>query len=240
MSGYDSLVKLPSGADPWDYITVEVSAISWRGISAAFPSPGETAVVIGQGLIGAFGAMWLLQHGARVIVVDLEESRLARARTWGATAALHGRDADIREQILAHCPPGGADIAVESSSTVAGAQLAAGVLRPTPYRALASGYPVATLRSAAGVWPRLVLQATYTWQEPSGPSGVIGGEGVLVLRPGDRTVADRLAVLDQIRDGHLPVADIVPAPTPVASAPDAYRQLRDHPESLSAVAFSWQ
>ncbi len=239
VEGYDSLVKLPAGADPWDYITAEVSAISWRGVSCAFPAPGETAVVIGQGLIGAFNARWLLVQGARVIVVDLEESRLERARRWGALATLNGRDADIREQILAHCPEGGADIAIESSSTIEGARLAAGVLRQPVYRTLHAAYPVTALRSCANVWPRLVFQATYMQQLTMGPGGLAGSEGVLVLKPGDRTVGDRLATVDQIRAGNLPVGDIIDTPTPVEEAPEAYRTLRDNPGAVSAVAYEW-
>ncbi len=240
VTGYDAVLKLPAGADPWDYVMTEVAAISWRGVSAAFPAPGETAVVVGQGLIGAFNARWLLAHGARVIVVDLEQTRLERARRWGVVAALNGRAADIREQVLAYCPPGGADIAIDASASLAGARLAASVLRQPVYRSLHEAYPVGMLRSAAAIWPRLVFQATYTWQEPLGPGGLSAGEGVLVLKPGDRTVGDRLAVIDQIRTGNLPVADLLEAPTPVEQAPEAYRLLRDHPEALSAVAYAWQ
>lgn len=47
------MLKLPAGADPWHYVVTEIAAISWRGVTAAFPAPGETAVVVGQGLIGA-------------------------------------------------------------------------------------------------------------------------------------------------------------------------------------------
>ncbi|MCG2659092.1 MAG: alcohol dehydrogenase catalytic domain-containing protein [Kiritimatiellae bacterium] len=35
VSGYDSVLKLPENADPWDYVAMEVAAISWRGASAA-------------------------------------------------------------------------------------------------------------------------------------------------------------------------------------------------------------
>ncbi len=50
-------------------------------VLAAYPEYAEEE----EGLVGAFAAKWLLVQGARVIVVDLEESRLARARKWGAT-----------------------------------------------------------------------------------------------------------------------------------------------------------
>jgi hypothetical protein len=64
VAGYDAVLKLPAGADPWDYVLVEVSAVSWRGTSIASPARGETAVVVGQGLIGAFAARWLLYQAS--------------------------------------------------------------------------------------------------------------------------------------------------------------------------------
>lgn len=240
VAGYDAVLKLPVDADPWQYIAVEVAAISWRGVTCAFPARGETAVVIGQGMIGAFNTKWLLYHGARVIVVDLEESRLARARKWGVTAALNGRLSDIREQILAYCPSGGADIVIESSASLEGAKLASSVLRQPVYRTLNADYPVTALHANAQLWPRLVFQATYAKTLELKPGELTGGEGTLVLKPGDRTVGDRLAVLDRIREGLLPTADILDQPTPVAEAPVAYLRLRDNPGQYSALAFKWR
>lgn len=238
VTGYDAVLKLPAGANPWDYIVTEVAAISWRGVTAAFPAPGETAVVIGQGLIGALNAKWLLYHGARVIVVDLIASRLERARRWGVTAALDGRDPRIRERVLAHCD-GGADIVVESSASMDGAKLAASLLRqPAPQRDNLA-YPVEALHRDAHVWPRLVFQASYTRQLELPPGGLVGVEGALVLSPGDRTVGDRQAVIERIRAGDLKVADIVDQPTPVAEAPAAYRQLQEHPDRVGTIAFAW-
>jgi threonine dehydrogenase-like Zn-dependent dehydrogenase len=238
VKGYCAVLKLPAGADPWDYVMAEVAAISWRGVTSAFPAPNETAIVIGQGLIGAFNARWLLLHGARVIVVDLEESRLDRARKWGVCAALNGRDPDLRERILAHCEDG-ADIVIESSASVVGAKLAPTLLRQPAARRMNTAYAVPELHSNAHAWPRLVYQASYTQTIETGPSGPGGPEGVLVLRPGDRTVQDRLAVIEHIRAGRLNVADILGSPTPVTEAPQAYLELRDHPDRRVAVAFDW-
>jgi 3-hydroxyethyl bacteriochlorophyllide a dehydrogenase len=239
VTGYDSVLKLPAGAKPWDYIATEVSAIAWRGVSMAYPAPGETAVVIGQGLIGAFNALWLLHHGARVIVVDLLESRLARALKWGAAAAVNPKDGDAREQILA-LAPGGADIVIESSSSKPGVELANQILRqPTP-RVMNTDYPVAALHGNAHFWPRLVYQANYTYSHEVRPGGLTGGEGVLVMKPGDRTVGDRLQVLDLIRRGKLPIEDIVKKPTPVEEAPEAYFKLRDNPDKVNTIVYQWR
>lgn len=238
VSGYDSVLKLPDGADPWDYVAVEVAAISWRGVSAAFPAPGETAVVIGQGLIGAFNTLWLRHHGARVIAVDLVEARLARARKWGALT-VNAADGDAREQILALAPDG-ADIAIESSGSKPGVELANRVLRQPASRVLNDDYPVAALHANAHFWPRLVYQATYTHSHEVTPGGLTGGEGTLVLKPGDRTVGDRLQVLELVRQSKLPLADIVTDAVPVAEAPQAYFDLRDNPDQHNTIVFDWQ
>lgn len=238
-SGYGAAaLKLPENADPWDYVTVETSAISWRGVSSAFPAAGETAVVIGQGLIGAYAARWLLMLDARVIVTDLEASRLDRARGWGAAAAVDGSAPDVQEQIFSHCEDG-ADIVIEASGSTAGARLAASILRQPAAQRGNDGYPLEELHTDAHYWPRLVYQASAYENMELPPRGLSEGEGVLLLAPADRRVDDRLAVIEHIRRGKLPVAEIVDRPTPVDDAPQAYRLLRDHPAEASAVAFQW-
>ncbi|MBN1864428.1 MAG: zinc-binding dehydrogenase [Victivallales bacterium] len=238
VTGYDAVLKLPAGADPWDYITVEVAAISWRGVTCAFPAAGETAVVIGQGMIGAFNAKWLLYHGAKVIVLDLEETRLERARRWGVAAAIKASDSDIKERIMALCD-GGADIVIESSASRSGAELATRILRQPVYRSLNKGYPVAAMHSNPHLWPRLVFQANYTHMIECSPSGNVGAEGVIIMKPGDRTVEDRLAVIERVRTKYLDVKDIIESATPVGKAAENYKTLKEKPGIMSALAFKW-
>ncbi len=240
VTGYQCVLKLPEGARPWDYVALEVSAISWRGTSIAFPAAGETAVVIGQGLIGAFAARWLMHHGARVIVVDLVESRLARARKWGAAAAINATS-DAREQVLA-LAPGGADIVIEASASKPGVELANSIIRQPIPRVMNTNYPLASMHNDPHFWPRLVYLAGfagYMHKHETSPGALAGGEGTLVLKPSDRTTGDRLAAMERIRKGDLPLADIVTKPTPVAEAPKAYFQLRDHPDQYNTIVYEW-
>ena len=238
VTGYDAVLKLPEGCDPWDYIPLEVAAISWRGTSITFPAPGETAVVVGQGLIGAFAAKWLLYHGARVIVVDLCESRLNKARKWGVAAALGGNAPDIRDRILSYCP-GGADIVVEASASTRGAELAGSLLRQPASRAQNREYSVPALHSDAHFWPRVSFLASYPQSFQTGPNGLVTVEGAIVCKSGDRSLGDRLAVMERIRQGDLLVADIIEGATPVDQAPQAYAELRDHSDRKAALAFKW-
>ena len=229
-------MKLPQGADPWHYVHAEVAAISWRGASIAYPAPGETAVVIGQGIIAAFAARWLICLGAGVMVVDLEESRLKQALKWGALSAFNGREPDVRKKILNQCS-GGVDIVVEASSSISGVKLAGSILRQPAPRILNENYPIADMHTNAHLWPRLVLLATYSQTLDTGPGGLFNVEGAVVLKPMDRTTGDRQEVVERIRSGDLPISDILKAPVPVEDAPAAYAQLRDNPSQQTALAF---
>lgn len=236
----DAVVKLPPGADPWDYVCAEIAAISWRGVSIAFPAPGETAVVIGQGLIGAFAAKWLLYHGAKVIVTDLEEARLARARQWGAIA-VPARTENLTEELAALMGGRGADIVVEASASMPGAIMAAALVRQPLLGRFPADFRVPSLHADAHAWARLVFLASYYNQKfefPS-PAGAMKVDGALVLKPQDRGLDDRLKVIERIRAGDLKTADIVAKPTPVAEAQRAYLELRDQPAKHSALAFQW-
>lgn len=65
---------------------IELAAITHHGISTTMLASGDTAVVIGQGLIGAQATRWPQRHGVRVVVANLVTERLILARAWGARA----------------------------------------------------------------------------------------------------------------------------------------------------------
>jgi 3-hydroxyethyl bacteriochlorophyllide a dehydrogenase len=234
-----SPVRLPDKADPWQYVTAEVAAISWHGVSIASPCAGETALVVGQGLIGAFAAKWLLNQGVRVVVTDLEESRLERARRWGATGVVSARDPDARERIQSYFE-NGVDISVEASSTMAGCRLASSLLKNTLEVSNEESYHLPGLRANPFKWPRMIYLACYTDTVETHPAGLVGREGAVVFRPSDRNVGDRQMVVEFIKQGHLPVSDFVDAALPVEKAPEAYKNLREQPGKYSAAAFHWK
>ncbi len=238
IKGNCSPVHLPENAEPWQYVTAEVAAISWHGVSIASPCAGETALVVGQGLIGAFAAKWLLNKGVRVLVTDLEESRLERARRWGA-ATVSAKDPDVRERILSYFE-GGVDISVEASSTMAGSRLASSLLKKTIEAVVEESYHLPGLQSNPFKWPRMIYLATYTDTVETHPGGLADNEGVLVFRPSDRKVGDRQTVIEFIRQGHLPVSDFVDAALPVEKAPEVYKNLKERPGQYSAAAFRWK
>jgi 2-desacetyl-2-hydroxyethyl bacteriochlorophyllide A dehydrogenase len=236
-TGEDRPVVLPRGAKPLDYVITEVSAISYRGVQAAAAKSGETAVVLGQGVIGAFSAAWLHARGCRVIVADLEANRLERALAWGAAAAVNIADGNAAERILTLCD-GGADIVVESSGTTPGAKLACQLVRRKP-QAFSGEYRVEPMSFYAGQWSRLVFQAGYLEEISINPFDFFAGEGLTVLTPADHGIEDRQSVVEAIRRGVIRASDFVGRVVPFTDAPKAYPALRDDKNNNFSLVFDW-
>jgi len=233
--GEDLPVLLPAGANPLDYVVAEVSAISLRGIEGANPVRGETAIVIGQGMIGAFSAAWLMDRGCRVIVTDMDEARLAKARERGVAAAVNMGEPDAMAR-LATLTNGGADIVVESSGSTPGVLAAYQLARKKP-QAYGTEYKVEPIAFYHGDWPRVVLQANYIENISVNPFSLTPGEGVILISPRDRGVEDRQKAVEAIRAGRLRAADFIDAVLPYSKAKDGYAGLQNH--RYSSVTYRW-
>ena len=221
-------VLLPPGCNPKDYAITETAAISLRGIDAADPQPGETAVVLGQGIIGAFSGVWLNARGCRVIAVDLDDGRLERAWNWGASATVKvvGDDAVDRINLFDNQ---GADIVVESSGTIPGVLQAYRLIRNTPM----------TSRPGPHGWPRLVMQASYREQVTIDPFKFFNGKGVTVITPQDRGLEERQKVVDAIRRRVIDPTAFIQKVVPFQDAAPAYAALRDDKTHNFSLIFDW-
>ena len=219
-------VRLPLGNAPLDYVITEVAAISGRGVRFAQPVSGETAIVIGQVLIGAFSAAILASHGCRVLVCDMSPQRLQRAASWGAAATFEASDPHLLPRLHALCP-GGADIVVESSGSAAGLALARELVARSPWETHA--------KSA----PRLVLQANYLHEETRNPFAFFEGESIHLITPVDRRVEDRERVVEMIRARRLSSASFLDSVVSFECAPQAYARLRDTPNECFSLVFDW-
>ncbi len=75
---------------------------------------GDTAVVVGSGMIGLLVIQAVRLAGcARVIAIDLEDSKLALARSLGADEALNPKHGDVVEGVMALTGGKGADVSLE-------------------------------------------------------------------------------------------------------------------------------
>lgn len=78
--------KIPSNVSDEDAAFTVVGSIGLQGIRLLDPTLGEVHVVIGLGLIGLLSVQILLANGCKVIGFDLDEAKVAMAKSYGADA----------------------------------------------------------------------------------------------------------------------------------------------------------
>jgi len=223
----DTPVLLPQGLSDEAYLpyaAAEVAAISLRGVEAADPKEGETALVVGQGMIGRFSAMFLALRGAKTVVADISGGRLAEAEKGGVSAAVD-LSAPGAEDRLARLGNGGFDIVVEASGSIPGVELALRMVRRKPQN-YSEAYKVEPIRFYGRDWPRLVMQANYVKDISVNPFSFFSGEGLTILTPADRGVEERQRAVEYVRSGRVDMSPFLGTVVPAREMPEHYRRLQ--------------
>ena len=112
-----SLYPLPAGAD--EEAMVMLSDILPTGFECGVlngkVSPGSSVAIVGSGPIGIAALLTAqLYSPAEIIVIDLDDNRLAMAKTFGATHTLNSRDGKAAEVVKALTGGRGVDTAIEA------------------------------------------------------------------------------------------------------------------------------
>lgn len=93
---------------------IEAASVAVHGASLTTIEPGDTAVVIGAGMIGLLTLQAVREAGAaRVFVVDLDETRLKMARDLGATETFNSKTQNVIAEVQKRTEGRGADVALE-------------------------------------------------------------------------------------------------------------------------------
>ena len=101
------------------------------GVRYGQVKPGDTVAVVGAGPVGlAVMATAGLYGAAQVVAVDLDENRIAKAKTLGATHGVCSKDADWKEQVLALTDGYGVDVAIEAVGIPATFRMCTELVRP--------------------------------------------------------------------------------------------------------------
>lgn len=87
-------------------------------VSRAGVSPNDNVVVIGSGTIGLCAAQAARWAGAKVLISDVEESKLDIARKAGVDAAVNSMKTSL-EKAVERFSPGGADVVIDAVGTAA-------------------------------------------------------------------------------------------------------------------------
>ena len=109
--------KIPDEVDDEEAAFTVIGAIALQGIRLIQPTLGETIVVSGLGLIGLMAVQLLKAHGCRVIGLDMDSSRLALARKFGAETVDVSGDVDPVLAAMAFTKNHGVDGVLVTAST---------------------------------------------------------------------------------------------------------------------------
>lgn len=106
---------MPAGADPVFGIFSHLGAIALNGVHDAAIKLGDTLAVFGLGGLGQIVALMARRSGARVIGVELHESRLALAQKLGIDHVINPAKENPAQAIKALTEGRGADVCIEVS-----------------------------------------------------------------------------------------------------------------------------
>ena len=109
------LYRLPDAVSFADAAMLEPASVALHAVRISSPQGGESALVIGAGMIGLLTLQAARAAGcARVFVADIDATRLALARQLGADETLHCSGAELAAQVLRLTAGQGVDLAYEA------------------------------------------------------------------------------------------------------------------------------
>jgi alcohol dehydrogenase len=129
----NSVYRVPDGvSDAEGILLSDILPTGFEiGVQYGQVKPGDVVAVIGSGPVGLAAVMTARLYGpSKIIAVDLDGGRLARARDFGATDTVNSGEADWREQVLALTDGLGVDVAIEAVGIPLTFTMATQVVRP--------------------------------------------------------------------------------------------------------------
>ncbi|HWB03900.1 MAG TPA: galactitol-1-phosphate 5-dehydrogenase [Verrucomicrobiales bacterium] len=122
--------RLPAGVTFEQAVFVEPAAVAIHAVRRAQAGPGQSALVVGAGIIGLLTLQALKAAGCeQVFATDLSEGRLALARELGADGTFPAKAGGVKESILALTGGEGVDVAMECVGVTAAVQTAIDCVR---------------------------------------------------------------------------------------------------------------
>lgn len=108
--------RVPDGVEFDEAAMVEPVSVAVHAVNRASPTLGDTALVVGAGMIGLLTVQALRAAGCgRIIAADLAADRLALARQLGADEIIaSGKDADVAAAVRELTGGVGTDIVMEA------------------------------------------------------------------------------------------------------------------------------
>ena len=129
----NSVYKLPEGmTDAEGILLSDILPTGFEiGVRYGNVTPGDVVAVIGSGPVGLSAVMTARLYGpSKIIAIDLDNARLARANEFGATDTVNSGDPNWKDQVLALTDGLGVDVAIEAVGVPETFTMATVIVRP--------------------------------------------------------------------------------------------------------------
>ena len=121
--------KLDGRADLYELAPILCAGVTtYRGLRRAHVRPGQWLAVIGIGGLGHIGLQYARAMGMRVIAVDVDDKKLALAKSLGAELLVNSRDQNAEEVVKREV--GGVHGAIVTAVALPAFELSVKLLRP--------------------------------------------------------------------------------------------------------------
>lgn len=200
----------------------DILPTGWSAIQWAEPKGGETVVVLGCGPVGlmAMKSAWAMRAG-RVIGVDREPYRLARAARVASAEVLDSTKVDVAEQVRAITGGRGADIVVDAVGLEAHRSMT-DKLKNLVHMEVGS---IEALRQAIRIVRRggtISIVGVYGVPYDNFPLGQLFDKGV-ALRMGQAPVHNIIdSLMTMVSSGALKLDDVISHRVPLAEGAHAF------------------
>ena len=112
-----SLYRVPENADEDAMVMLsDILPTGYEcGVLNGTVKPGDTVAIVGAGPVGLAALLTTQFYApANLVVIDLDDNRLAVAKQFGATAVVNSSDGKAAEKIMAMTGGKGVDVAIEA------------------------------------------------------------------------------------------------------------------------------
>ena len=128
-----SLYALPPGADAEAYTMLsDILPTGFEcGVLNGQVKPGDTVAIVGSGPIGLAALLTAqLYSPAEIVMIDVDQNRLAVAKSFGATSVVDSTDGKAVEKVMALTGGKGVDVAIEAVGAPATFDICQSILAP--------------------------------------------------------------------------------------------------------------
>lgn len=201
------------GLSPRDCALIEPMSVGFHAVSRAQVVDNEWVVVIGCGMVGMGAVIRASLRGARVIAIDLDDEKLALAKTFGASYVINSCTEKVAERIGQLTGGLGADVVIEAVGSPATYVMAVDVVGFTG-RVICIGYA----KSEVAFQTKLFVQKELD---------IRGSRNALP--------ADFRAVIHYIKEGRCPIEKFVSAVVPPEEASEAMERWAAEPGKVFRI-----